>query len=298
MKRKPPYDRYRAEWAHRDFLLKQENKGNVRKLDKDPKLRAAVVDGIRKDSSPEQVAARLRLVAAEFGFVSTVSHETVYRFVYSDPEARALKLHSHLRTNRPKRRKRGSRKSREKIRIPDRVGIAERPAYVEKRKEFGHFETDSVIFPLGRCVLSVQYERMTGLARLTKLADKSAPETASALRSLANEFDSLGKPVLSVTFDNGTENVLHGELVRGFGIATYFADPYCSWQKGGVENLNSLVRQYLPRSVRLEDLTDDEIYAIQEKLNDRPRKRLGWLTPNEKFGLLTDPDFAITELFP
>lgn len=84
-----------------------------------------------------------------------------------------------------------------------------------------------------------------------------------------------------MTFDNGTENFLHTELVRDFGIVTYFADPYCSWQKGSVENLNSLVRQYLPRSVRLEDLTDDDIYAIQEKLNDRPRKRLGWLSPNE-----------------
>jgi IS30 family transposase len=227
-----------------------------------------------------------------------VSHETLYSFVYSDPEARELELWKRLRTSRKRRRKRGSRKFRERPYDPHRVGIAERPAYVEKRKEFGHFETDSVIFPKGKCVLSVQCERMTGLARLSKLADKSAPETASALRSLANEFDGLGKPVLSLTQDNGTENALHYELVRDHGVATYNADPYCSWQKGSVENLNSLIRQYLPRSVRLEDLTDDEIYAIQERLNDRPRKRLGWLSPNERFGLLTDSDFTVTELFP
>ena len=103
---------------------------------------------------------------------------------------------------------------------------------MNRRKDFGHFETDSVIFPKGKCVLSVQYERMAGLARLTKLPDKTAKATASALRSLAYEFDSLGKPGRSVTFDNGTENVRHGELVRDFGIVTYFADPYCSWQKG------------------------------------------------------------------
>ncbi len=164
------------------------------------------------------------------------------------------------------------------------------------RKEFGHFETDSVIFSKGSCILSVQYERKTGLVRLTKLPDKSALSTASALRSLANEFD--GRfPVLSVTYDNGTENVLHTELIHGFGIATYFTDVYSSWQKGGVENANGLIRQYLPRNVDFENMTDDEIYAIQEKLNDRPRKRLKWLSPNEAYAMMSDPDFTITKLF-
>lgn len=186
--RKPEYDRYRAEWAERDSLTKQENKGNVRKLDKDPRLRAAVIEGISKDSSPEQVAERIRLMGAELGVRSTVSHETVYRFLYSDPEAKERKLCAHLRTNRPKRKKRG-KGAEVRTRVPYRVGIVERPEYVNRRKEFGHFETDSVIFPKGKAILSVQCERMSGLARLTKLPDKTALSTASALRSLANEFD-------------------------------------------------------------------------------------------------------------
>lgn len=144
--------------------------------------------------------------------------------------AKEEKLYLHLRRSRKNRRKIGSRRKRDKVRIAERTSIHERPAYVEKRKEFGHFETDSVLFAKGKAILSVQYERRVSLARLTKLPDKTAISTASALRSLANEFD--GRyPVLSVTFDNGTENVLHIELIHA-GIATYFTDTYSSWQKG------------------------------------------------------------------
>jgi transposase, IS30 family len=182
------------------------------------------------------------------------------------------------------------------VRIKERTSIHERPAYVESRAEFGHFETDSVIFSRGLCILSVQYERKTSLVRLTKLPNKTAIATASALRSLANEFDGR-HPVLSVTYDNGTENVLHTELIHQYGIATYFADTYSSWQKGGVENANGLIRQYLPRNIDFESMTDDAIYQIQEKLNNRPRKRLQWLSPNEAYAMMSDPEFTITKLF-
>ena len=122
------------------------------------------------------------------------------------------------------------RRSHEKVRIQERISIHERPVYINTRKEFGHFETDSVIFSKGRSILSVQYERMTSLAHLTKLKDKSSGETARALRALVYEFDGL-HPVRSVTYDNGTENVLHTELIHTFGIVIYFTDTYSSWQK-------------------------------------------------------------------
>jgi len=238
----------------------------------------------------------MRRMRESFGISDTVSTETIYAFIYSDPASKKAKLYLHLRRSRKHRRKHGMRRSREKVRIPERTSIHERPAYVEKRKEFGHFETDSVIFSKGRSILSVQYERKTGLARLTKLPDKTAASTASALRSLAREFDGR-HPVRSVTYDNGTENVLHAELIHEFGIATYFADTYSSWQKGGVENLNGLIRQYLPRDADFGSLTDEELHVIQEKLNDRPRKRLNWLSPNEAYAMMTDADFMITKLF-
>lgn len=294
--RKHPLDHYKAEYAHRDFLIKQENKGNVRKLDKDPKLRKAVIEWIIWDQSPEQVAERIRMLQATFGISGTISHETIYQFLYTDEEARSAKYYTHLRTSRKHRKKLWGRTKRTGVKIPERTSIHERPVYIEKRKEFGHFETDSVIFSQGKPILSVQYERMTSLARLTKLSDKSASETAKALRSLVYEFDGL-HPVLSITYDNGTENVLHTELIHEYGIATYFTDTYSSWQKGWVENLNKLIRQYLPRNIDFESMTDDDIYEIQEKLNNRPRKRLSWLTPNEAYAKMTDPDFTISKLF-
>lgn len=247
LSRKPAYEEYyKAAFAQKDFLRKQENKGNIRKLDKDPKLRSLVIEGILADCSPQETSNRLKLLASPLGLTTSVSHETIYSFIYSDKEAKDLKLHGHLRRGRKRRRKMGVRRSREKVRIQERTSIHERPEYINTRKQFGHFETDSVLFSQGKPILSVQYERMTSLARLTKLKDKSAPETARALRALVYEFDGL-HPVRSVTYDNGTENVLHTELIHAFGVVTYFTDTYSSWQKGGVENLNGLIRQYLPR---------------------------------------------------
>jgi transposase, IS30 family len=295
--RKPVYDRYRASYAHRDFLVKQANKGNVRKLDRNERLREEVLIGITTECSPEQIAARITRMGESFGLGSiTISHETIYQFLYCDPIAQEQKLYRHLRRSRKHRRKVWSRKKQYRAQIKERVSIHERPAYIEKRAEFWHFETDSVIFSWGRCILSVQYERKTSLVRLTKLRNKTAYSTAGALRSLVHEFDGI-YPVRSVTYDNGTENVLHTELIHQYGIATYFADPYSSWQKGWVENANGLIRQYLPRSIDFESMTDDAIYQIQEKLNNRPRKRLNWLTPNEAYAMMSDPDFTITKLF-
>lgn len=148
--RKPRYELvYRAEWAELDYRRKQENKGNIRKLDKDPKLREAVIEGLLTDKSPEQISNRIRLVGASLGVgENTVSHETIYSFVYSDSEAKEKKLYQHLRRSRKYRRKTVGRRSREKEKtaIKERTSIHERPECVNQRRDFGHFETDSVLF--------------------------------------------------------------------------------------------------------------------------------------------------------
>jgi transposase, IS30 family len=288
---------YSAEYAEKDFTIKQENKWNIRKLDKDPKLRSLVIEGILWDKSPEQIEGRIKRMGNHFGCTNTISYETIYMFLYHDKQAKKDRLYKHLRRHRVKRRSHTGRRKWEKVFIKERRSIHERPPYVEQRKEFWHFETDSVLFSSGRTVLSVQYERMTSLARLTKLHDKSAWETARALRSLVYEFDGVS-PVRSVTYDNGTENVLHTELIHEFWVVTYFTDTYSSWQKWGVENLNGLIRQYLPRDFDFENISDTLLYEIQEKHNNRPRKRLNWLTPNEAYQQLFDTNFTITQLFP
>lgn len=296
LKRKHPLDRYKAEYAHKDFLLKQENKWNIRKLDKDPRLREIVTQCLKKDWSPEEISKRIKRFWYCIQLDNNISTETIYSFVYEDKQAKDDKLYLHLRRSRKNRKKRWVRQTWSKTNIPERTSIHERPEYINKRKEFWHFETDSVLFSKQRSILSVQVDRKARLTRLTKLPDKTAQSTAIALRSLAYEFWEKNE-LLSITFDNWTENVLHTELIHNYWVTTYFADPYCSWQKWTVENTNSLIRQYLPRNIDFESLTDDNIYEIQEKLNNRPRKCLNWLSPNEYYALLTNDNFTITNFF-
>ena len=121
------------------------------------------------------------------------------------------------------------------------------------------------------------------LIRLKKVSNKTAEENLNALLYI---IDSLPLSLFkSMTFDNGGENACHTELKRNFFIETYFCDSYSAWQKGGVENINGLIRQYLPRHTDLSKLTNEDIYEIQEKLNNRPRKSLNYLTPNEIINL-------------
>ena len=296
LKRKHPLDIYKALYAHKDFLFKQMNKWNVKKLDKDPRLREIVTKCLQKDWSPEEISKRIKRFWYCVKLENNISTETIYSFVYGDIKAKEDKLYLHLRRSRKHRKKRWMRHSKDKINIPERTSIHERPEYINKRKEFWHFETDSVLFSKQRSILSVQVDRKARLTRLTKLPDKTAQSTAIALRSLAYEFWEKNE-LFSVTFDNWWENVLHTELIHDFWVTTFFADSYCSRQKWTVENMNMLIRQYLPRHIDFESLTDDDIYEIQEKLNNRPRKCLNWLSPNEYYTLLTNTDFTITDFF-
>ncbi len=163
--------------------------------------------------------------------------------------------------------------------IPERVSIHQRPFEVSMKTTLGHWESDTVLCRKQRSALSVQYERMTQLVRLRKVQDRSAVETETALReTVASLPQHLFK---TMTFDNGGEGACHTRLRDDYGIHTYFCDAYASWQKGGVENMNGLLRQYIPRDAPLDDMTQEQIYAIQEVLNNRPRKNLRYQSPNE-----------------
>jgi len=128
---------------------------------------------------------------------------------------------------------------------------------------------------------------LSGYQQANQTYEKIAhfPEARNATAQFA--LEELGEAhVKSITFDNGTENTKHVELKNDYNLQTYFCDPYCSWQKGKVENLNGLIRQYLPRSINMKEITDEQICDIQEKLNNRPRKSLGYFTPNHAFQIL------------
>ncbi len=272
---------YSAERAQYYHEKRQLNKGNKKKLETKDKLREYVIKMLKKDWSPEEISGRLKEYPDEE--IGYVCHETIYAYIY-DIEVIREKLYLLLRRYKPRRTKWHSRKKRG-TGIKERVSIHERPIEINERTEFGHWETDSMIFSQQKGILSVQVERKSRLVRIHKCIDKTAEKTTEAM---IRTIDSVPlKYVLSFTYDNGSENVKHTELRKMFGIETYFCDPYCSWQKGLVENTNMFIRQYLPKNAPIDSITDEEIYEIQEKLNNRPRKCLSYMTPNEYFNSLT-----------
>jgi len=274
------YERgYRADVAHERSLRRQQNKGKKPILQRNGSLKAYIVHQITLEQwSPQQIAGELKTTHG----VHMISHETIYQFIYSD-EGRKLKLWLHMRRKKkPYRQPWGKR--RQRILIPERVSIHEREDEANLRTEIGHLETDSMIFTNQKAILSVQVDRLSLKCVITRLPNKTALETKSALVDAINE---LGEHhIKSITFDNGTENMRHIDLRDTYEIRTYFCDAYCSWQKGLVENINGLIRQYFPRYTDMSKVTDEQIYEVQEKLNNRPRKSLGFLTPNQAFTIL------------
>ncbi len=273
-----PYEKeYDAETAHERFLKRQNNQGNVRKLEKDGDLKRMVIKNLQEDFSPEQTAGLIGLIGEK-----KISHETIYQFIYSE-EGKRLKLWLKLRHRKyPRRQKRGTRKTRYKVMIKERISIDERPKEANERVEIGHLETDTIIFSKQQRVVSVQTDRKTQKCSITILENKSAEETKYALkRAIEDEYGALN--VKTITHDNGTENAKHMEIRDEYGVGTYFCRPYASWQKGLVENINKLIRQYLPRNMDISKLTQDDMDTIQEKLNNRPRKTLKYLTPNQAY---------------
>ena len=273
---------YNAKVAQR-LADKRAKKTNVRKLDK-PKnieLKKFVENKIIEDFSPEQISGRLKEKMPK-NITETISHESIYDYIYHHSE-KQKELYKHLRTSRKKRQRKFNRK-KHKNGIKDKVSIHLRPAEIAEKIEYGHWENDLVEFGREQCeVLSVKYERKAMICRLHKLKSKKAIENENSIVETIESFPHYW--FKSVTRDNGKENARHLKTFNDFGVPTYFCDAYASWQKGGIENLNKLIRQYLPKKCDFAKITDRDIFEIQEKLNNRPRKSNNYLTPNEVFAL-------------
>lgn len=256
---------------------REKRRTRQRKLDMDEDLQRHVISELEQGQSPDVIAGRLRSDPLLQLTGKTISHEAIYQWIY-EGEGRKLGLHHLLCSGRPRRQKHRSRKKR-KSHIPNRVSIHERPGSINERKEIGHWETDSMVFSKQRERLSVQYERKARYVIIHRLSNGSAEETEQALHDSIQSFP---QPMWkTITSDNGGEGATHGKLKEAFNLQTYFCDPYASWQKGGVENANRIIRRFLPRGTDMSRITDQDIYAIQQKINATPRKILGYKTPAE-----------------
>ncbi len=276
-----PGKKYSAITAQKLADLKAK-KTNKRKLDTDRELHDYVVKKIQEGFSPDEVSGELKNFPTKAVKGKTISYEAIYDYIYNG-EGKWESLYQHLRKKHRKRKVQRGRQSH-KVPIPERISIHLRPKVINERKRAGDWETDSVKFKKQKASLSVQYERKLMLARIHKVTDGTADETEKAI---SKSIKSLPRDLfLSLTWDNGKEGVCHTKIRDGYDVDTYFCDPYSSWQKGGVENLNGLIREYLPRDTDMATITDEDIYRIQEKLNNRPRKKLGYLTPNKALAAL------------
>ncbi len=227
---------------------------------------------VREDWSPEQVAGRLRLEGK-----LCISHETIYRYIWADKRAGGT-LYQHLRGARKQRRKRYGRYD-SRGRLAGKRMITERPASVATRHALGHWEGDTMLgaSQAGPCVLSL-VERKTGYLLLGQLDH----HTSAAVNPRAQQLIAAQPhPVRTITVDNGTEFHDYARLERATATRFYFATPHHAWERGTNENTNGLVRQYLPKRQSMAHLTQHDCNRIAAKLNRRPRKRLGYHTPEE-----------------
>ena len=217
--------------------------------------------------SPEQIASQL-----------PISHETVYQHVYAD-KAQGGTLWKHLRCQKQKRKRYASGRDR-RGQIPNRRPLSERPLHIEARRQVGHWECDTVIGASHKGAVVTMVERKSGYAVMAKVEKKTSELVSSAI---VDKLQPLAARVKTLTFDNGKEFAGHAHIDQQLQSTAYFARPFASWERGSNENLNGLLRQYVPKKRAMSTVSDEEIRMIQNRLNNRPRKRLGFKTPAEVF---------------
>jgi transposase, IS30 family len=283
---------YQPERAHR-LAWQRQRRPKPSKLSRDPVLRAEVQRLLDRRCSPEQASGRLQVEFPDDPGMR-VSHETVYQSIYVYPRGGLKReLAASLRSGRGTRRRRGRREMRGKI--IGAVPIGQRPPEVQGRLVPGHHEGDLVMgSAASNSAVGTIVERTTGYLTLLHLPDgHTADAVAAAVITRMTRLP--GWFARTLTWDRGTELARHARITEATGISVYFADPHAPWQRGSNENLNGLLRQYLPKGTDLSPYTAAQLQHIENELNDRPRKRFGWHTPREELDkLLTENQTVAT----
>ena len=224
---------------------------------------------IQQDWSPEQVSGRLK----ELGFINVPSYEWIYLYIYQ-LKRQGIDLTPHLRQQKPYR-KRNLKGQARRGRILNKPTIHQRPAVINNRERTGDFEGDTIIGKDRKGVVVTNVCRKSLFVQMKTLPNKKTEAVINAFLDFAKQTQ-----IHSITLDNGTEFEAYQRLIDK-DIEVFFADPYCSNQRARNENTNGLIRQYLKKSMRLDNINDEQIAFIENRLNNRPRKSLGYKTPNE-----------------
>ncbi len=225
---------------------------------------------LAKQWSPAQISGRLKLERQP-----TVSHECIYQYIYADKRAGGT-LHCHLRSQKKRRKRYGSYDRRGQL--PARRSIDERPAIVDRKERRGDWEADTIIGRNHQQAIVSLVDRQSKFVRLAKVRRNTAELVAQAMTTQLQSLQ-----VKTITSDNGREFARHQQVAQQLKADFFFAHPYSSWERGLNENTNGLVRQYFPKKSEFSKITDKQINQVADRLNHRPRKTLGYKTPNEVF---------------
>lgn len=261
---------YRPKQAQEKYQTRHQDRPRHRKLTS--QVQSLIKSHIKHEWSPEQIQGRLRSEG-----LPLVCATTIYHFIQQDRVAGG-DLYKHLRHKKPYKKRTGSSEARG--RIIGRISIDERPAIVNEKVRIGDWEADTVIGKGHKGVLVTLAERVSKKTLIAHVPSKHARVVTNAIIQLLEPEKA---NLHTITFDNGKEFAYHAQIKEALNTDTYFAHPYHSWERGLNENHNGLIRQYLPKGMPLDKVTTDNINHIQDRLNNRPRKLLGYKTPNEVY---------------
>jgi transposase, IS30 family len=262
---------YKSDLAQRKCNKRhKDKKKNIRF---DSEIKDSVDSLIKMHYSPEQVVGFLK--KNDF---KTVSHETIYNYIWLNKKNDG-QLFKYLRNKGKRYRKRGAQKDKRGI-IPDKKCISTRPTVVDEKSRFGDLEIDTIVGKNHKGAIVTINDRATGILRMKKVESRDAPAVKAATIQLLYDW----KPFIqTITADNGKEFALHKAIEKELDIQFFFAHPYHPWERGANENLNGLIRQFIPKKSDLALFSDDDILSIQDNLNNRPRKRFNFESPNQVF---------------
>ena len=271
-------DKYSADlanWNAKDDYL---NKRNTDKISTCKRLRIYVFKGLLSGWTPEQISGRLKEQYPNDTIMS-ISHESIYRYIYLTPQARLNKKLIKLLVRHKSRRRKPKKRRKTGSKILNQVSIDNRPKHINLRQEIGHWEGDLVIGKNHKSAIGTIVERKSRYTLIIKLKAKNANEVAKMFSEKLNQLNPLFKKTM--TYDNGTEMARHQIITQKTGMKIYFAHPYSSWERGTNENTNGLIRRYLPKGTDFNEIDENKLLFIQQKLNNRPRKIIGYKTPKE-----------------
>lgn len=252
---------------------KRKRESHKRQRLKNETIRIYVEKHLQLRWSPELIAGRLKIEHPGL----LISHEAIYQWIYHEAQHLTPLLTRHHR----RRKSRDYSRKHKKSHIKDRTPIKERPEIVQQRLQIGHWEADTISCRKSYQAVQVCVERKARYSKLAKLKAKTSKAMSEALTRRLSCYPADIRR--SITYDNGPENAMHRHTNKILGTASYFCDPFCSYQRGTVENTIGLVRRFLPKKTDLATVSQRRLRKIELWLNNRPRKCLGFKTPAEVF---------------